>query len=204
MKAPYIIVKHFLDDNACDAIRQYGANNLLRLASAKDINPYFNNTTIHIETVDDGSIMPILLRNVKRTMRLVETFYATPTRQYLDHSNISMWATGAELSAHADNEYWDRKEKNYVPHRTYSAVLYLNDDYRGGEFCWHDIVDNKAIIVETITPEKGTLIAFGAGLEYIHSVARVKDGTRWTQPMWFTDDITKTAASYQTDFYKTL
>jgi len=204
MKAPYIIVKHFLDDSACDAIRKYGAENMLRLASGNDINPYFNNTTIHIDTVDDSSIQPVMLLNVKRTMKLIETFYSTPTRQYLDHTNISVWATGAELSAHADNMFWDREEKNYVPHRTYSAVLYLNDDFSGGEFCWNDIVDKRPIVVDTIKPEKGMLIAFGAGREYVHSVPRVKDGTRWTQPIWLTNDVTKVSSVYQTERYTNL
>ena len=51
-----------------------------------------------------------------------------------------------ELDAHADNFFLhDPSAEHYTSHRDYSSVIYLNDDYTGGETVVGDT---------TILPEK--------------------------------------------------
>lgn len=205
MKAPYVTIKRFISTEECNLLRQYGVENFGILKQAVDINPRFNDVTIPVENIVDKVISEKMLDIISRTRRVIESAFNTRS-QYLDHSSISIWPTGMDLGAHADNMFWDTGEKNYVPHRTYSAVLYLNEDYMGGEFCWHDLEEDKdgrksVPIVEMLKPEPGTLIAFGAGIEYIHSVLRVKDGTRWTVPLWFTDDLSAVKENYRAEKY---
>jgi hypothetical protein len=58
-----------------------------------------------------------------------------------------------------------------------SAVIYLNDDYEGGQisFPTHDI---------EISPETGDLIIFPGNLNYAHEVKPVISGNRYTVPIW--------------------
>uniref|UniRef100_A0A6P7GKK4 procollagen-proline 3-dioxygenase n=1 Tax=Diabrotica virgifera virgifera TaxID=50390 RepID=A0A6P7GKK4_DIAVI len=69
--------------------------------------------------------------------------------------------------------------------RDYSAILYLNDDFKGGEFVFSaDAVGKK--IQSKIRPKCGRLVAFSSGPENLHGVKAVKRGTRCAIGMWFT------------------
>lgn len=99
---------------------------------------------------------------------------------YSDTAQLVRWHEGLELTPHADNLEPDGSP-NATPHRAFSSLMYLNDDYDGGEtyFPGHGI---------RLKPEAGTLILFGAGPEYVHGVTRVTRGLRYTYAGWFTND----------------
>lgn len=67
--------------------------------------------------------------------------------------------------------------------RHYSALLYLNDDFEGGQFFFAH--RNKSEQV-SLQPHCGRLVAFNAG-EY-HGVKAVKVGQRCAIAMWYTHD----------------
>lgn len=62
--------------------------------------------------------------------------------------------------------------------RTISTILYLNDDYNGGElyFPYPDIL---------IKPSAGSLIIFPSNFIYAHEVKSIKSGIRYSFPNWF-------------------
>lgn len=71
--------------------------------------------------------------------------------------------------------------------RDYSAILYLNDDFDGGEFFFVD--DRKERRVQgTVQPRCGRLVAFSAGGENLHGVRAVRNGRRCAVALWFTLD----------------
>ena len=51
---------------------------------------------------------------------------------YSDTAQIVFWTQGIELTPHADNLEPDGRP-NSTPHRCFSSLIYLNDDYEGGE-----------------------------------------------------------------------
>ena len=66
------------------------------------------------------------------------------------------------------------------PHKDYkgdvfAALIYLNDDYSGGETCF----ENTKVI-----PETGKLVIFSNN-DLIHSVNMVKENARYTLALWF-------------------
>ncbi|KAF0305479.1 Prolyl 3-hydroxylase 2 [Amphibalanus amphitrite] len=69
-------------------------------------------------------------------------------------------------------------------HRHFSAILYLNSDFDGGEFVFADIVSRKPTV--RVQPRCGRLVAFSAGPENPHGVLAVRRGTRRALAMWFT------------------
>ena len=67
----------------------------------------------------------------------------------------------------------------YVTDNHLPTLIYLNDDYEGGElgFATHNLI---------IKPKKGDLIIFPGNMHYAHEVFEVLSGTRYTLPIWFT------------------
>lgn len=82
--------------------------------------------------------------------------------------NIKKWNTGQKMGPHADGQ-----DGNYG--LAYTMVMYLNDDYEGGEinFPNHDV---------QIKPKAGSLVMFPATGEFIHEVKPILSGTRYTVP----------------------
>ena len=74
---------------------------------------------------------------------------------------------------------WPKNEFQH-PHldfndHSHTSVLYLNDDYEGGE----TVVGDKIII-----PKKGKIILF-EGNKIKHQVLKIKSGTRYTNSTWY-------------------
>ena len=84
-----------------------------------------------------------------------------------------------------DNGYEDDKEQFHM--RKYSAVLYLNDDYDGGETII--LKENSDEVEIKNNPKKGSVIIFRSDESCLHGVKTVTRGNRLTFGMWFTDDI---------------
>ncbi|WP_171026517.1 prolyl hydroxylase family protein [Mesorhizobium comanense] len=99
---------------------------------------------------------------------------------YSDTAQLVFWPKGMELTPHADNLNPDG-QPNATPHRCYSSLLYLNDDYEGGETYFPGIGVR-------VKPETGLMLIFGSGADYVHGVSKVTSGSRYTYAGWFTFD----------------
>ncbi|XP_060767027.1 prolyl 3-hydroxylase 1 [Neoarius graeffei] len=78
------------------------------------------------------------------------------------------------------------KEPPAYTHRDYSAILYLNDDFEGGDFIFTEL-DAKTVTA-VVKPQCGRIVAFGAGKENPHGVRAVTKGQRCAVALWFTLD----------------
>ncbi|XP_040890961.1 prolyl 3-hydroxylase 1 [Toxotes jaculatrix] len=78
------------------------------------------------------------------------------------------------------------KEPPAYTHRDYSAILYLNGDFEGGDFIFTEL-DAKTVTAE-VRPQCGRVVAFGAGKENPHGVRAVTKGQRCAVALWFTLD----------------
>ncbi|KAF6026717.1 LEPRE1 [Bugula neritina] len=89
---------------------------------------------------------------------------------------------------HADNcaiqkDGTCHKTSSSYTHRAYSGLLYLNDNFEGGEFFF---TDNHKHEQSSVKPKCGRLVAFNAG-DY-HGVKAVRSGRRCALAVWFTLD----------------
>lgn len=84
------------------------------------------------------------------------------------------YRTGQEYKAHADG--------GTDIGRAISAVLYLNDDYKGGEIEF----PNFGV---KIKPEAGMLILFPSTYPYAHIAHPVTDGTKYAIVTWIKDRL---------------
>ncbi|XP_060733508.1 prolyl 3-hydroxylase 2 [Tachysurus vachellii] len=93
---------------------------------------------------------------------------------------------------HADNclldpearECW--KEPPAYTYRDYSALLYLNGDFEGGQFIFTKM-DAKTITA-SVKPRCGRMVGFSSGGENPHGVRAVTRGQRCAVAIWFTLD----------------
>jgi 2OG-Fe(II) oxygenase superfamily len=113
------------------------------------------------------------------TFKIIDHF--RPNRMiYSDTAQIVRWHEGLGLTPHADN-IEPNGTPNGTPHRSFSSILYLNDDYEGGETFYPGHLMR-------MRPKAGTLVLFGAGEDYVHGVTKVRRGLRYTYAGWFTFD----------------
>lgn len=103
-----------------------------------------------------------------------------PRRLWGDTAQLVRWDVGQSLDAHTDNLEPDGTP-NATPHRAASAVVYLNDDYEGGETFFPGFGLK-------VRPEPGLAIAFGAGPSHVHGVTELRRGRRYMMAAWYTLD----------------
>ncbi|XP_061739049.1 prolyl 3-hydroxylase 2 [Nerophis ophidion] len=82
------------------------------------------------------------------------------------------------------NQCW--KEPPAYTYRDYSALLYLNGDFEGGEFIFTEM-DAKTVTA-SVKPKCGRMVGFSSGGENPHGVKAVTSGQRCAVALWFTLD----------------
>jgi 2OG-Fe(II) oxygenase superfamily len=92
----------------------------------------------------------------------------------LSRTQLLHYPVGAFNGKHADNCTIDPKtgKVTVIKPWTHSAVIYLNDDYEGGELVYPDLNF-------TYKPIKGSAIIHPAGASHIHYVNPVTKGDRY-------------------------
>ena len=102
--------------------------------------------------------------------------------EFGDKIRIQHHRKGGFTPRHIDNSISQNPPKQKIPYHPYerfleagnaniSAVLYLNDNYKGGEFY---------ILDKEYYAEKGSIIVFPSGFMYPHGVRKVTEGERWS------------------------
>jgi hypothetical protein len=92
--------------------------------------------------------------------------------------NIKSKEQATHLLRYDKSGYLPAHQDQGISTRVLSVLLYLNDDYLGGEITF------KQSGV-TIKPEPGSLVFFPSNFLYVHEVAPVLVGPRYAIPTWF-------------------
>ena len=104
----------------------------------------------------------------------------TGTRiEWFEEPQILKYKPGGFYASHADSESYDQQLDAWVKvlDRDWSLLLYLSDDYEGGE-----IKFNK--FNYQMKPKAGTLIYFPADGRYLHTALPVTSGLRYALVSW--------------------
>lgn len=178
--ARVVEIPGFLPAAPCAALVAFFRENIANLA-AENASAAFSNRQINYGRIPNDLPIKNLVNQCRwRIADVIREAYGIK-QVYPDYTDLVYWPPGDGMVAHADNANEDGSP-NLFPWRTYSAVLYLNDDYEGGNTYF------SRLGVE-IRPKTGKLLAFGAGIEYEHGVRAITSGNRYTMPMWFTDQL---------------
>jgi hypothetical protein len=90
-----------------------------------------------------------------------------------DYFSIKKYMPGADMGPHVDSS-----DPTDVYHPVLSGVIYLNDDYEGGEIEF----PNQNI---NIKPESGSLIIFPSVDPYVHHPKKIISGNKYMIPLFW-------------------
>ncbi|XP_043357091.1 prolyl 3-hydroxylase 3 isoform X2 [Dermochelys coriacea] len=156
-----------------------------------------------LQLAQDGTVnwrdAKLLLHASEKSRKIVESYFTPGKRLHFSFTHL-VCRTAVEgdqddrmdLShpVHADNclldpegkECW-REPPAYV-YRDYSGILYLNDDFHGGDLFFTEL--DAVTITAQVHPKCGRLVAFSSGGENPHGVWAVTRGRRCAIALWYT------------------
>jgi hypothetical protein len=137
----------------------------------------WNERFIHYNLIEDLDVQR-LIENIY--LKVADIIHSnTKNKVQIETCQLVRWRKGDKLDPpHADCENLDGSPHPY-PNRHYSALVYLNDEYEGGQiFFPHQQLEPK------MSP--GTLVQFEGTREFLHGVREITDGERYTVVMFFT------------------
>ena len=181
----FIIIPDFLTSKECDRLTAM-FNRLHGLVKHRKVGvAFWEGRIVYMAEVSehDPSAAAIMGDFQKRATAMLGDFYALTSPLWTDTVQLNVWEQGSCLPPHTDNS-----NPNGTPHTTpwrdFSSIVYLNDDYEGGElyFTAQDRV---------LKPKRGMLVAFSAGYHHEHGVLKVTQGRRITMPAFYTFDQTR-------------
>jgi hypothetical protein len=172
-KGALITQADFISPEACDFLMRFYEENIEQLGRA-DFNPEFSFRTIGFSAIDMRRDEPsrlakeLLNRMRLKLVNLLKNEHALP-QVYPELTQIVKWPTGSAQGVHLDD---------VETFTTYAAIIYLNDDFVGGQTFFPSLG-------VAFPPKRGTVVAF-QGRVLPHGVMRVAEGVRYTLPCWFT------------------
>lgn len=177
----FVVRENFLTPEECVRLREaFLANpNLIK----QDVNnDYWNGRIIFAGDFLERNpeIFTLMKTASERVIATLTASYELKKTLYADTVQLVHWPENKFMPPHADNCKPDGKP-NDVPWRDFGAVIYINDDYEGGELYF-----TKLDMV--LRPKAGMLAAFPATLSHEHAVLKVTKGERITLPAFYTFD----------------
>lgn len=138
--------------------------------------------------------MMAVCEDYKKEKGIEDTIHLSP------YIGVNKYMTGTFMGSHYDQQEGDTRLK-------YSLVMYLNDEYEGGEISFsvkdgiltstdfsarEDLEDerNKDLISFWVKPEPGSVLIFPSDSPYSHTAHLVKSGWKYMIPgFWTTEPI---------------
>ena len=109
----------------------------------------------------------------ERTIKKYSEEFPLFSVQHTTDFRINRYPLGGFMSSHVDNIHHSHGQQYGYPQ--VSALLYLNDDYEGGEFY---------VAGKMFEPEQGSAIIFPSNFMFPHGAKTVMNGTRWSIITW--------------------
>lgn len=165
-------VENFLSQEEVDKLL-YAAKNLDIWRESNFRNKYTDKDKFKIVDPDTAKLLDDIC---ERWRERVSKFYGVKIETYINP--ICKWPIGGDQKPHADKEWEDGSpgDQNYYD---IGSVIYLNNDYEGGEIYFPD----HGI---EIKPDPGTAVAFPGDLFFFHGVNEVKKTERYAIPIFWT------------------
>jgi len=111
----------------------------------------------------------------EHTLNVLSTYqkvHKVVCQRYTDF-RVNRYGSGGFMSEHTDNIHHSHGQQYGYPHL--SVLLFLNENYKGGEFV---VADNE------YKTNKGSAIIFPSNFMFPHKVNKIEYGTRWSVISW--------------------
>ena len=153
-----------------------------RYSELSDRRDYSRRPLLHYYTLRDvDSESARWLYGVSlRCKEKIEVDLRTP-ELFVESVFLACLLSGDSHIPHADNEQREHRRwvPNHTPQRDYTALVYLNDNFTGGELVFPD---REVVII----PKPGLFVGFPSNHKFVHAVPNVLSGKRYSLPVWFT------------------
>lgn len=142
---------------------------------------YWASRVIHISNKDSDMKERKILSDIRsRISNAIKSYYDIP-EIYSDGIHLVRWFDGMELHPHCDDMSNDENNHIAFGYRKYGSIIYLNDDFQGGETFYPK---NNFYV----KPKVGNLSVHPGDQDHLHGVTKVEGGTRYTIASFWTDD----------------
>lgn len=161
----------FFSKEECEEFLQYLDTARSQWQESCFYNERVMDPTAPLSLDSDTSIDKSYLDNLRvRLQAVAESVFNRKLR------NLSLsaqkWMTGSYANDHSDNSELDGTPNAWRENKLVT-IIYLNDNYTGGELYFrdHDI---------SIAPKAGSVIVFDVGINNVHGVKKIDSGDRTT------------------------
>ena len=133
----------------------------------------------HSEHVDVRSLKTDVIAAVRDIYANIVAPHFKVQIEWFDKPEILRYREGGKYVPHADAENWDKTRRRWqrVINRDLSLLVYLNDEFEGGEVSFSNFGFE-------VKPSAGLLIAFPSDHRYLHAAQLVKSGVRYAIVSW--------------------
>jgi len=171
---------NILDTDSCQQLHQY----VLSLHQYQEIDkrkvPWAEGDTFSWFDIPDKKLKQAIYKSKYVATQLIcECFKRTLYPQFTD---IVLWRTGRRMVRHLDNGFLTHE---ILKHRIISSVIYINDDYTGGE----TFIATEHGTDYISKPQAGSMICFLSNEQNKHGVNEITSGNRVTLPVWYCEEF---------------
>jgi predicted 2-oxoglutarate/Fe(II)-dependent dioxygenase YbiX len=134
------------------------------------------------QIIEFGTLFPKIEELFKNIVKhIINPFYGIEVRDS-EVPQFLKYNVGGHYKPHIDGRsIWVAPNGDKIwrlsTDRHLSCVLYINDDFEGGEFAFPDLHIQ-------VKPKPGLLVCFPSDQNYLHSVLPVTQGTRYSIVTW--------------------
>jgi hypothetical protein len=176
-----IIIQNFLSETELSFLLNYSKDSQELYNSHDSSCEFWDKRCIYFHFIPDSQVQDLLFEKCIEMRNIIKNDSIISTNLYVEYPQFVKWEPGWELPPHCDNCEPDGITPNATPWRSHGGVIYLNDDFEGGEI-FYPKLDLE------IRPNPGMMVIHPAGLEYLHGVKKVTEGIRHTISVFFTYD----------------
>jgi hypothetical protein len=173
---------NIIEDVYCNNIFNYYKKNHNNHINDIKILPWFEGNTLYWNFLKTTEIQNEIGRCRESITNLVKESYEVDV--FPNVTTLVMWKEGKSMSIHKDNGY--ENDKHILHMRIYTAVMYINDDFEGGETIIRK--ENSNEIEYECKPKGGSVLIFKSDESCLHGVKVIEKGERLTLSMWFSID----------------
>lgn len=170
------LIDEFLSPDDAKRLRDYLLQALaegLSTPADTQLSEDFQGREIDYAHATDEAVLDVMDRARRQVASIAAALLGWP-RLYPYYTDLVLWREGQSMASHTDNAGGNAE-------RVASAVVYLSDDFEGGE----TVIDDYG----PIKPVTGRLVVYPSGRP--HAVNPVTRGMRHTLALWCTGSLSE-------------
>ena len=172
-----------ISDLQCDKIFNYYKKNHNNNINDTKVLPWFEGNTLYWNFLKNT----IISDEIKNSREIITDCVSKSYKEiiYPNTTTLVMWKEGKQMNIHKDNGY--KNEEHILGMREFTSVMYLNDNFEGGETII--LKENSNEIEYKCKPQKGSVLIFKSDESCLHGVNKIEKGERLVLSMWFTKNV---------------